>query len=131
MYLSQILAGYGLARLLLRDDVSEERLPRGIFTMIYYITRRRFTMSEQGKQVAKVAAMLAGGAILGAGLGLLFAPKAGAQTRRDISRYAKKAQVQALRLGRSVQSGVKEVINIRNNGAKNCEEPSVLSAALN
>ncbi|MBH0186022.1 MAG: hypothetical protein HP477_11595 [Nitrospira sp.] len=84
-------------------------------------------MSEQGKQVAKVA----GGAILGAGLGLLFAPKTGAQTRRDLSRYAKKAQVQALRLGRSVQSGVKEVVHARNNGAKSCEEPSVLSAALN
>lgn len=88
-------------------------------------------MSEQGKQAAKVAAVLAGGAILGAGLGLLFAPKTGAQTRRDLSRYAKKAQVQALRLGRSMQSGVKEVMNVRNNGTKNCEEPSVLSAALN
>jgi len=88
-------------------------------------------MSEQGKQAAKVAAVLAGGAILGAGLGLLFAPKTGAQTRRDLSRYAKKAQVQALRLGRSMQSGAKEVMNVRNNGSKNCEEPSVLSAALN
>jgi gas vesicle protein len=88
-------------------------------------------MSEQGKQAAKVAAVLAGGAILGAGLGLLFAPKTGAQTRRDLSRYAKKAQVQALRLGRSMQSGVKEVMNVRNNGTKNCAEPSVLSAALN
>jgi len=131
MNLGQIRVGYVLARLLLREDVLEERPLRRLFTMIYYIIRRRFTMSEQGKQAAKVAAVLAGGAILGAGLGLLFAPKTGAQTRRDLSRYAKKAQVQALRLGRSVQSGVKEVINVRNNGAKNCEEPSVLSAALN
>jgi gas vesicle protein len=68
-------------------------------------------MSEQGKQAAKVAAMIAGGAVIGAGLGILFAPKAGAETRRDIGRYAKKAQVQATRWGRSVQSGVKEVMN--------------------
>jgi len=88
-------------------------------------------MSEQGKQVAKVAAMLAGGAILGAGLGLLFAPKAGAHTRRDLSRYAKKAQVQAIRLGRSVQSNVKEAIDRRNHAVMNCEEPPVLTAALN
>lgn len=88
-------------------------------------------MSEQGKQVAKVAAMIAGGAVVGAGLGLLFAPKSGAQTRRDISRYAKKAQVQALRLGRSVQSNVKEVMNARNHAAKSCEEQLVLSTAMN
>jgi gas vesicle protein len=99
--------------------------------MFQYTIDRRVTMSEQGKQAAKIAAMLAGGAILGAGLGLLFAPKAGAQTRRDLGRYAKKAQVQALRLGRSVQSGVKEAIDRRNHAGKNCEEPSVLSAALN
>jgi gas vesicle protein len=88
-------------------------------------------MSEQGKHVAKVAAMIAGGAVLGAGLGLLFAPKSGVQTRRDLTRYAKKAQVQALRLGRSVQAGVKEVMNHRNEIVKPCEEPPVLTAALN
>jgi gas vesicle protein len=49
--------------------------------------------------------------VIGAGLGILFAPKAGAETRRDIGRYAKKAQVQATRLGRSIQSGVQEVMN--------------------
>ncbi len=88
-------------------------------------------MSEQGKHVAKVAAMIAGGAVLGAGLGLLFAPKSGAQTRRDLSRYAKKAQVQALRLSRSIQDGVKEVVNHRSEIVKPCEEPPVLTAALN
>lgn len=67
-------------------------------------------MSEQGKQAAKVAAMIAGGAVIGAGLGLLFAPKPGVETRRDISRYAKKAQVQATRWGRNIQSGVQDVV---------------------
>ena len=66
-------------------------------------------MSDQGRQVAKVAALVAGGAVIGAGIGLLFAPQTGAETRREIGRYAKKAQVQATRWGRSVQSGVKEV----------------------
>lgn len=68
-------------------------------------------MSEQGKQVAKVAAMIAGGAVIGAGIGLLFAPQTGSETRRDISRYARKAQVQATRWSRSVQSGVKEAMD--------------------
>lgn len=64
-------------------------------------------MSDQGKQYARVAALVAGGAVVGAGIGLLFAPQPGVETRRDIARYAKKAQIQATRLGRAVQSGVK------------------------
>jgi gas vesicle protein len=68
-------------------------------------------MSEQGKQAAKVVAMIAGGAVIGAGLGILFAPKAGVETRRDIGRYAKKAQVQASRWSRTVQSGVQDVMS--------------------
>jgi hypothetical protein len=72
---------------------------------------RRFTMSDQGRQVAKVAALVAGGAVVGAGIGLLFAPQTGAETRRDVGRYAKKAQLQATRWSRSVQSGVKEVMD--------------------
>lgn len=70
-----------------------------------------FTMSDQGRQVAKVAALVAGGAVIGAGIGLLFAPQTGAETRRDVGRYAKKAQLQATRLSRTVQSGVKEVMD--------------------
>jgi gas vesicle protein len=79
-------------------------------------------MSEQGKQVARIAAMVAGGAVVGAGLGLLFAPKAGAETRRDISRYAKKAQIQATRWSRAVQSGVKEIVD-------RSKRPAVVEAA--
>ncbi len=68
-------------------------------------------MSEQGKQVAKVASIITGVAVIGAGLGLLFAPQTGSATRRDLNRYARKTQVQAVRWGRSVQSGVKEVMD--------------------
>jgi gas vesicle protein len=64
-----------------------------------------------GNHVGRVAAFIAGGAVVGAGIGLLFAPQAGTETRRDIARYAKKAQVQATRLSRAVQSGVKEAMD--------------------
>ena len=68
-------------------------------------------MSDQGRQAAKVAAMVAGGAVVGAGIGLLFAPQTGAETRRHVGRYAKKAQLQATRLSRTIQSGVKVVMD--------------------
>ena len=67
-------------------------------------------MSDQGKQVAKVAALVAGGAVIGAGLGVLLAPQSGPETRRDISRYTKKTQLQATRWSRAIQSGVKEAM---------------------
>jgi gas vesicle protein len=68
-------------------------------------------MSERGREVVKVAALVAGGAVVGAGLGLLFAPQSGEQTRREISRYAKRTQIQATRWSRAIQSGVKEAMD--------------------
>jgi len=88
-------------------------------------------MSEQGNQVARAAALIAGGAVIGAGLGLLFAPKAGAETRRDISRYARKAQVQTTRWGRAVKSGVKDIMERKRTPVKNGHEQPELTAALN
>ena len=70
-------------------------------------------MSDQKNTVSTVAALVAGGAVIGAGIGLLFAPQAGADTRRDVGRYAKRAKLQTTRWSRAVQSGVKEVMERR------------------
>src|SRR4029077_11356719 len=79
--------------------------------ILQLIVSRRCTMSDQNRQVAKVAALVAGGAVIGAGIGFLFAPQTGAETRRDVGRYTKKAQLQATRWSRTVQSDVKEVMD--------------------
>ncbi|HXT67041.1 MAG TPA: YtxH domain-containing protein [Nitrospiraceae bacterium] len=85
-------------------------------------------MSDPGRQVAKAAALVAGGAVIGAGIGLLFAPQAGAETRREVGRYAKKAQVQATRWSRTVQSGVKEVMDRRKAITKKDEQKPLIEA---
>jgi gas vesicle protein len=89
-------------------------------------------MSEQKNQVAKAAAFIAGGAVIGAGLGLLFAPQTGSDTRRSISRYARKAQVQTSRWGRAVKSGVEEALNRKSGKETGCEDTRPqLTAVLN
>jgi gas vesicle protein len=106
---------------------SVQKRSSGSFTIM-----RRFTMSEQGNQVAKAAAFIAGGAVIGAGLGLLFAPQTGVETRRSIGRYARKAQVQTSRWGRAVKSGVEEVLDRKSAKAKSAEESRPqLTAVLN
>jgi hypothetical protein len=72
---------------------------------------KEVVMSNEAKQAARYAALVAGSAVVGAGIGLLFAPQTGTETRREIARYAKKAQIQATRWSRAVQSGVKEVVD--------------------
>jgi hypothetical protein len=74
------------------------------------LQREEITMSTKGREAAKIAAIIGGGAVVGAALGLLLAPKAGAETRRDVARYAKRAQLQATRFGRSVKTGVSSVV---------------------
>lgn len=72
---------------------------------------KEVVMSNEAKQAARYAALVAGSAVVGAGIGLLFAPQTGTETRRELARYAKKAQIQATRWSRAVQSGVKEVVD--------------------
>ncbi len=68
-------------------------------------------MSNAGKDVAKLAALLAGGAVVGAGLGLLYAPQSGTETRRQIRHYTKKAQIRATRLGRSMKAELDKAVD--------------------
>lgn len=67
-------------------------------------------MSYTGQEAAKVAGLVVGGAVIGAALGLLYAPQSGIETRRQMRRYAKRAEVQALRYGRDITEHVKEHI---------------------
>jgi gas vesicle protein len=61
------------------------------------------------RNVGRIAALIAGGAILGSGLGLLFAPQAGSETRLIIRNRALKAQLEANRVARRVKQGVERV----------------------
>ena len=47
-------------------------------------------MDDRNGDVMTGAMLVLAGAILGAGVALLFAPQSGRKTRRDISRYARK-----------------------------------------
>jgi gas vesicle protein len=63
-------------------------------------------MEYSGRDVAKAAGFVVTGAVIGAGLGLLYAPQSGVETRKQIKRYAKRAEVQALRYGREIKIGL-------------------------
>jgi len=67
-------------------------------------------MLTQGNQLTKVAALMVGAAVIGAGVGLLYSPQSGIETRRQIRHYAKKSRIQGTRYGRSVKSGVDRAI---------------------
>jgi len=67
-------------------------------------------MTYSGRDAAKVAGLVVGGAAIGAALGLLYAPQSGVETRRQIKRYAKRAEVQALRYGREIKEGLTHAV---------------------
>jgi len=68
-------------------------------------------MTTTGRDVAKLAALVAGGAAVGAGLGLLYAPQSGVETRRQIRHYTKKAQIRATRFGRSMKAELNRAVD--------------------
>jgi gas vesicle protein len=52
-------------------------------------------MSHKSNDIKAGALMLIAGGIIGAGFALLFAPQSGKATRKDITRYARKARRRA------------------------------------
>lgn len=64
----------------------------------------------QERPMVKIVALVAGGAVIGAGLGLLFAPWSGAETRRVVGRKAKRVQIQATRFGRRIKNGIDQTV---------------------
>lgn len=71
-------------------------------------------MTYSGRDAAKVAGLVVGGAAIGATLGLLYAPQSGVETRRQIKHYAKhyarRAEVQALRYGKEIKEGFTQAV---------------------
>lgn len=68
-------------------------------------------MAEQGNGAAKGAIGLIAGTILGAGVALLYAPKAGERTRREIRYYSKRAGRKARRIARNVSDSVSGMVD--------------------
>jgi gas vesicle protein len=58
----------------------------------------------------KVTAAIVGAAAIGAGLALLYAPQSGAETRRQMRYYGKRASLEATRFSRNVKARVEQAI---------------------
>jgi gas vesicle protein len=72
-------------------------------------------MGERNDDVMTGALLVVAGAILGAGVALLIAPQSGRETRRDISRYARKT-------GRKIEGVAGEVAESVADMAESVEE---------
>jgi hypothetical protein len=60
---------------------------------------------------------------------LLFAPQTGTEARLEVRRYAKKALLQATRWNRTVQSGMKEVMDCSKSLIRKDDEAERIEAA--
>jgi len=67
-------------------------------------------MTTQGITTKNVAALVAGAAVVGAGLGVLFSPQSGEESRKQVKRMAKKTRLQATRFGQDVRSNVDKAV---------------------
>ncbi len=81
-------------------------------------------MISESVHLKTAVAFVAGAAAVGAGVGLLFSPQSGAETRRELGGYAKKTQSEATRVGRSVRSRMDKAIEYSKSLLPKKENPS-------
>jgi gas vesicle protein len=67
-------------------------------------------MEDRDKKVAAAALLMVAGGIVGAGLALLLAPQSGQRTRRDISRYAKRAKTRADETVEDITTNISDLV---------------------
>ena len=68
-------------------------------------------MEENHISAAKTMTLLfAGGAALGAVAGLLFAPKSGEETRKEIKKYAAKMQKEVVHTAQRTKTGIEAAL---------------------
>ncbi len=81
----------------------------------------------------KLTALVAGAAVVGAGLGLLYSPQTGEETRRQVRdyarQYAKRTRVEAEKIGRSMKSGMDKAIEYGKSALPRREKSSSRIAA--
>lgn len=69
-------------------------------------------MENNGTGAVKmISLMFVGGAVLGAAAGLLFAPKSGKDTRREIKVYATKAKKDVIKVARRTKAGIEAAVD--------------------
>ncbi|KAB0664846.1 YtxH domain-containing protein [Oryzomonas japonica] len=67
-------------------------------------------MEDCDKKVAAAALLMVAGGIVGAGLALLWAPQSGQRTRRDITRYAKRAKTRADEAVEDITTNINDLV---------------------
>jgi gas vesicle protein len=65
---------------------------------------------NRASHVKTMAFMFAGGAVLGAVAGILFAPKSGEETRKEIKDYASKVKDEVADAAQRTKAGIEAVV---------------------
>ncbi len=88
---------------------------------------------SQGVGKGKLVAMVAGAAVVGAGVGLLYSPQTGVETRRQVrdyaTRYAKRTQAEAAKFGQAMKLRVEKAIEYGKASLPNREKVRAIAAA--